>query len=273
MVLEQIYKSLTESLAYMDRIQIVGEELIVLDSFGINGLHTCITLPDNNRCMFRYPVVLYENSNHSALLLSSCKDNVSDFDVSFQNDLSKKCIWAIEMQSIQDENCFLRSVGENLTAFVYYVKSIRDALVDVVLESISPVCLDCTERALFYLSLIQHPIKGLSQSGMMPIDWTDIRTIWKRSKSVVLIPKIRCLEPESLFENISAQIKQFLGKEPGTVLAYYGFPSSADTSELQIILGIRDWLYSKYGCNILYGFHTNRLSGEPYTVRMAIFRT
>ncbi|MBP5721300.1 MAG: hypothetical protein J6W82_09610 [Bacteroidales bacterium] len=252
MKIEMLQIALENSRKYSNVFRMGDDMLLVPTEYGLDGIHSTVSVIGESGCLFKHPAVLYETPAQAELFLDKCNStSIEHTGIEFHDDPIAKCIMAVKKSKVYCKWTFLRNVAEDLMEFTYCVKAIRDSIATVVLDTISPVSINEPVRSLFYLSLMQsyHCPWGWGTTWGGQIDWNDIHTLWKQSKSTFFMPLIK----EGTFDN---EIEHFLGGAPGYVIAYFGFAYyTADTCDLLGIDDLAKRIYTKYGCRMLKGIN------------------
>lgn len=268
MEIEQLKQAFEKSNHFSEITQIGDDTLILPSETWMDGIHTTIRMAGDSNCVFQHPAVLYETAEQATLFLQKCKESaIAHSDIEFYDDPVSKCIMAICRKQITCAAKFLNDVDKSLMDFVDTVKAIRNSIATSVWDAIAPVIIDCPTRSLFYLSLMQPYDCPWGWSGLWNsfIDWNDVRTVWKRSKSVLFIPLIE----DHIEKTIAENIEQFLKGDPGYLVAYFGLVSYAsDTCD---VLGIEDMtrrFFPQYGCRTLRGIKIIDSFASPHKIAL-----
>lgn len=269
MNLEHIKKKIEESMPGLGVIQIGDDKLIIPNIYGLDGIHSTISLCGESNCLLKHPVVLYEKTDQVQSFLDACSNKATQYPgIEFQDDPITKCIMAFKPLRIRNEDRFLSDVAQIHSDFVYSVKAIRDSMATEVIDTISPVQIDNPDRSLFYLSLMQSYDSPWGWSSMWNgrIDWNDIRTIWKQSKSTFFMSLIK---DGDIYNTISGEVERFLGSSSGYVVADFGLASYAvDTCDLLGIDRITRLIHNQYGCPVLRGIRITDNLAAPYLIAL-----
>lgn len=271
---EMLQITLENSRRFSKVIRMGDDHLMVPTEFGLDGIYSTVSLLGESGCLFKHPAALYETPSQAELFLDKCNTTpIEHTGIEFHDDPIAKCIMAVKKYKVNNKWTFLRNVADDLMAFAYCVKAIRDSMANLVLDTISPVSIDAPERSLLYLSLMQ-PYESPWGWGWNTylIDWNDVRTIWKKSKAVLFVPQIDSLGPGGLYSRIVDGIKDYSGGEASSLIIYFGLPSSADTSDLMSVLETANKLRTQNGYHILYCERNHLHWDSPYTALVAILK-
>lgn len=269
MNLKDIKEKIEESMPGIGVIQISDEKLIIPNTYGLDGIHSTLSLYGESNCLLKHPAILYEKADQASIFLSICNSKAPQYPgIEFLDDPISKCIMAVKPLNIMSESGFLKSIPDELADFIFSVKAIRDSMATVVLDTISPVSIEEPARSLFYLSLMQSYDCPWGWNTMWNghIDWNDIRTVWRQSKSTRLIPLIK---DGGIYDTISKEVELFLNGVPGYVVAYFGLPYYAyDTCDMMAIDNIARRLYSQYSCHVLKGVKVVDSMAAPHMIAL-----
>ena len=270
MNLKDIKEKIEESMPGIGVIQISDEKLIIPNTYGLDGIHSTLSLYGESNCLLKHPAILYEKVDQANIFLSICDSKAPQYPgIEFLDDPISKCIMAVKPLSIRNERRFLRDVAKIHADFVFSVKAIRDFMATIVLDTVSPVSTDVPTRSLFYLSLMQSYDCPWGWNTMWngQIDWNDIRTVWRQSKSTRLIPLIKA---GGIYDTISKEVELFLNGAPGYVVAYFGLPYySYDTCDMLGIDDIARRIYSQHRCHVLKGVKVVDSMAAPHMIALA----
>ena len=257
-------------------IRMGDDKLIVRTMDEVEGIHTTIHLLSETSCLFKHPAAPYETGAQAKVFLDHFIGSIpAGSDITFLDDKISKCIMAVIACRITDDEWFIDHVNTILSSFVHTVKTIRNTLAKVILDTIAPSQITLPERSLFFLSLMpvyDEDAFSCQESGILPIDWEDVRTLWSRSKTVILLPRIDGFSYELLFEKIWKNLGQFLGGRKDSVICYYGFPPYADGDDVFPFFSFRERLHSKFGCQVLEGYRFYLAQGSLFTALVAILK-
>jgi hypothetical protein len=270
MNLKDIKEKIEESMPGIGVIQISDEKLIIPNTYGLDGIHSTFSLYGESSCLLKHPAILYEKTDQASIFLSICDSKAPQYPgIEFLDDPISKCIMAVKPLNIMSESGFLKSIPDELADFVFSVKAIRDSMSTLVLDTVSPVSTDDPTRSLFYLSLMQSYDCPWGWNTMWngQIDWNDIRTVWRQSKSTRLIPLIK---DGGIYDTISKEVEIFLNGAPGYVVAYFGLPYYAyDTCDVMAIDIIARRVYSQFRCHVLKGVKVLDSIAAPHMIALA----
>ena len=265
MKIEMLQIALENSQKFSNVIRMGDDTLMVPTEYGLDGIHSTVSLVGESGCLFKHPADLYETPAQAELFLDKCNtSSIAHPGIEFHDDPIAKCIIAIKKAKVNNKWSFLKNVADELMNFAYCVKAIRDSIATVVLDTIAPVSIDDPVRSLFYLSLMPSydcPW-GWSATWGGQIDWNDIRTLWKQSKSTFFMPLIK----EGTFDK---EIEHFLGGAPGYVVAYFGLAYyAADTCDLLGVDDLAKRIYTQYRCRILSGIRIVNSMAAPHRIAL-----
>lgn len=266
MKIEMLQIALENSRRFSKVIRMGDDTLMIPTEFGLDGINSTVSLVGGTGCLFKHPAVLYETPAQAELFLDKCNStSIAHPGIEFHDDPIAKCIMAVKKRKVYCKWTFLRDVADDLMAFAYCVKAIRDSMATVVLDSISPVIIEMPVRSLFYLSLMPH--YDCPSGVWRRIDWNDILTVWKQSRSTFFVP----LKKDGKFDK---EIETFLDGAPGYVVAYFVLPCYAgDISDGLAIDHLAKRIYSQYGCRVLYEINIeDSLSIPPRVALVAILK-
>ena len=276
MVINQIQNRLAASMPQAAIIRMDNDKLIVRTMDEVEGIHTTIHILSETSCLFEHPAAPYETSGQAEVFLDHFNESTpASSGITFLDDKISKCIMAVFACRITDDEWLIDHVYSILSSFVQTVKTIRNSLAKVILDTISPAEIIRPERSLLYLSLMQvYDDEAFSrqETGIMPIDWADVRTLWRRSQTVILLPRMDGSSYEQLLEKILATLGQYLRGRKDSVICYFGLPPYADGEEGFPYFSFRDRIRSIFGCQVLDGFRFYLAKGSHITALIAIFK-
>lgn len=266
--------ALENSQKFSNVIRMGDDTLMVPTEYGLDGIHSTVSLVGESGCLFKHPAVLYETPAQAELFLAKCNtSSMAHPGIEFHDDPIAKCIMAVRKCKVKSRWTFLRDVADDLMEFAYCIKAVRDSMANLVLDTISPVSIDDPGRSLLYLSLMQ-PYESPWGWGWNTylIDWNDVLTVWKKSKAASFVPQLKSIGPGGLYSRIVECIKDYSGGEASSLIIYFGLPSSADTSDLLPVLETANKLRSHDGYNVLYCERNHLYWDAPYTALFAILK-
>lgn len=276
MVINQIQQLLAASMPQSAIIKMGDDKLILRTTDEFEGFYTTIQLLSETSCLFMHPAAPYETSGQAKVFLNHFNDiTPAGSDITFLDDTISKCIMAVLACRITDDEWLIDHVYSILLSFVHTVKTVRYSLAKVILDTIAPAQINRPERALLYLSLMPVYDEGAfshQESDILPIDWEDVRTLWRRSQTVILLPRMASSSHEQLFEEIMETLKRHLGGRKGYAICYYGFPPYADGEEEFPYFSFRARIRSMFGCQVLDGFRFYLAKGSHITALIAILK-
>ena len=266
--------ALENSRKFSNVVRMGDDTLMVPTEYGLDGIHSTVSLVGESGCLFKHPAVLYETPAQAELFLAKCNTtSIAHPGIQFHDDPIAKCIMAVKKCKVNIKWSFLRNVADDLMEFAYCVKAVRDSMATLVLDTISPVSIDAPERSLLYLSLMQ-PYESPWGWGWNTylIDRNDVRTVWKKSKAVLFVPQLDSLGPGGLYSRIVDCIKDYSGGEASSLIIYFGLPSLADPCDGLSIVGTAEKLRSQKGYSVLCCERTHLYWDAPYTAMVAILK-
>ena len=266
--------ALENSRKFSNIIRMGDDTLIVPTEYGLDGIHSTVSLVGESGCLFKHPAVLYETPAQAELFLAKCNtSSIAHPGIEFHDDPIAKCIMAVRKCKVYCKWTFLRNVADDLMEFAYCVKAIRDSMATMVLDNIAPVSIEDSRRSLLYLSLMPaYESRWGWGWNTNPIDWNDVQSIWENSKAVFFVPQLESIGPGGLYSRIVDCIKDYSGGEASSLIIYFGRPSSADTCDDLSVMETANKLRSQDGYHVLYCVRNHLCWDASYTALIAILK-
>lgn len=257
-------------------IKMGDDKLILRTTDEFEGFYTTIQLLSETSCLFMHPAAPYETSGQAKVFLNHFNDSTpAGSDITFLDDTISKCIMAVLACRITDDEWLIDHVYSILSSFVHTVETVRYSLAKMILDTIAPAQINRPERALLYLSLMQvYDDEAFSrqETGIMPIDWADVRTLWRRSQTVILLPRMEGSSYKQLLEKVWKTLGQYLEGRKDAVICYYGFPIDDSGDDVFPIFDLPKRIRSTYGSQVLVGYRFYLAKGSHFTALVAILK-